>query len=177
MNIDGFRIYTNTYGHRIAIITNFVDFSDKSYFYYGAFDAVYINMSNSHLVTAILKRINPVTCNETSYLPLFVSKRMKGKLGLHDYVIDDFVDNPTTIEVATKIEDILRNIKERGIIPEDKFINTSSDIFLRIYRYKVLNVKRWKERKIKTWYYTTNLHKGAFMLPKYVEDMLEEEEK
>ena len=40
-----------------------------------------------------------------------------------------------------------------------------------------LDAKRWKERKIKTWYYTTNLHKGAFMLPKYVEDMLEEEEK
>ena len=40
-----------------------------------------------------------------------------------------------------------------------------------------LDVQRWKERKIKTWYYTTNLHKGAFMLPKYVEDMLEEEEK
>ena len=39
-----------------------------------------------------------------------------------------------------------------------------------------LNAKRWKERKIETWYYTTNLHKGAFMLPKYVEDMLEEEE-
>ena len=37
--------------------------------------------------------------------------------------------------------------------------------------------RKWKERKIKTWYYTTNLHKGAFMLPKYVEDMLEEEEK
>lgn len=27
-----------------------------------------------------------------------------------------------------------------------------------------------KERNIKTWYYTTNLHKGAFMLPRYVED-------
>ena len=39
-----------------------------------------------------------------------------------------------------------------------------------------LNVERWKARGIKTWYYTTNLHKGAFMLPKYVEDMLEEEE-
>ena len=39
-----------------------------------------------------------------------------------------------------------------------------------------LDAKRWKERKIKTWYYTTNLHKGAFMLPRYVEDMLEEEE-
>ncbi len=137
MNVDGFRIYTNSFGRRIAIITKVVDFSDKSYFYYGAFDAVYINMSNSHLVKAILKRINPVTCNETSYLPFFVSKRMKGKLGLHDYVIDDFIDNPTTAEVATKIEDILRNIKERGIIPEDEFINTSNDIFLRIYRYKV----------------------------------------
>lgn len=137
MNVDGFRIYTNSFGRRIAIITKVVDFSDKSYFYYGAFDAVYINMSNSHLVKAILKRINPVTCNETSYLPFFVSKRMKGKLGLHDYVIDDFIDTPTTAEVATKIEDILRNIKERGIIPEDEFINTSNDIFLRIYRYKV----------------------------------------
>ena len=39
-----------------------------------------------------------------------------------------------------------------------------------------LNVERWKERNIKTWYYTTNLYKGAFMLPRYVEDMLEEEE-
>lgn len=36
---------------------------------------------------------------------------------------------------------------------------------------------RWKQRGIKTWYYTTNLHRGAFMLPKYVEDLLEEEEK
>ncbi|MBQ4301424.1 MAG: spermidine synthase, partial [Lachnospiraceae bacterium] len=29
---------------------------------------------------------------------------------------------------------------------------------------------------LKTWYYTTHLHKGAFMLPKYVEDILSEEE-
>jgi hypothetical protein len=137
MNVDGFRIYTNSYGRKIAVITKIVDFSDKSYFYYGAFDAIYISMANSHLVKVILKRINPVTCNETSYLPLFVSKRLKGKLGLHDYVIDDFIDNPTTSEVATKMEDIIRNIKERGIMPEDEFINTSSDIFLRIYRYKV----------------------------------------
>ncbi len=39
-----------------------------------------------------------------------------------------------------------------------------------------LNAKRWRERGLKTWYYTTNLHTGAFMLPKYVEDLLEEEE-
>lgn len=35
----------------------------------------------------------------------------------------------------------------------------------------------WKQLGIKTRYYTANLHRGAFMLPKYVEDMLEEEEK
>lgn len=39
-----------------------------------------------------------------------------------------------------------------------------------------LNAQRWKARHLKTWYYTTNLHMGAFMLPKYVEDLLEEEE-
>ncbi len=36
--------------------------------------------------------------------------------------------------------------------------------------------REWKKLKIKTRYYTTNLHRGAFMLPKYVEEMLESEE-
>lgn len=35
---------------------------------------------------------------------------------------------------------------------------------------------QWNALQIETWYYTTNLHTGAFMLPKYVEDFLEEEE-
>lgn len=38
------------------------------------------------------------------------------------------------------------------------------------------NPDKWKSKNIETWYYTTNLHVGAFMLPKYVEDLLEEEE-
>lgn len=37
--------------------------------------------------------------------------------------------------------------------------------------------EKWKKRKLETWYYSSNLHIGAFMLPKYVEDILEEEEK
>ena len=36
--------------------------------------------------------------------------------------------------------------------------------------------ERFDNLNIETWYYTTNLHRGAFMLPKYVEDLLEEEE-
>ncbi len=36
--------------------------------------------------------------------------------------------------------------------------------------------ERWKARGLATDYYTKNLHMGAFVLPKYVEDMLEEEE-
>lgn len=40
-----------------------------------------------------------------------------------------------------------------------------------------LDAERWNERNLKTWYYTTNLHRGAFMLPKYVEEILSEEEK
>lgn len=39
-----------------------------------------------------------------------------------------------------------------------------------------INALKWNQRHIKTWYYTTNLHLGAFMLPKYVEDLLVEEE-
>lgn len=42
---------------------------------------------------------------------------------------------------------------------------------------KDFNPDAWEARNIKTWYYTTHLHRGAFMLPKYVEDILNEEEK
>ncbi|NCC87084.1 MAG: polyamine aminopropyltransferase [Clostridia bacterium] len=44
------------------------------------------------------------------------------------------------------------------------------------YPIKNLNSSRWNERKIKTKYYNTNLHKGAFYLPNYVEEMLAEYE-
>ena len=39
-----------------------------------------------------------------------------------------------------------------------------------------LNTEKWEALGLKTWYYTTNLHRGAFMLPRYVEELLEEEE-
>lgn len=39
-----------------------------------------------------------------------------------------------------------------------------------------LDVKRWQQRGIPTRYYNTNLHKGAFYLPNYVQVLLEEVE-
>ena len=35
-----------------------------------------------------------------------------------------------------------------------------------------LDEKRWNERKLPCWYYTTTLHKGAFYIPAYVEELL-----
>ena len=41
---------------------------------------------------------------------------------------------------------------------------------------KDFDPERWEKRGIETWYYATHLHQGAFMLPKYVEDIMKEEE-
>ena len=41
---------------------------------------------------------------------------------------------------------------------------------------KDLKTKHWKNLGIETRYYTTNLHKGCFALPAYVEQMLEDVE-
>ena len=35
-----------------------------------------------------------------------------------------------------------------------------------------LNEKRWNDRRLHCWYYTTTLHKGAFYIPAYVEELL-----
>ncbi|MCL2163766.1 MAG: polyamine aminopropyltransferase [Oscillospiraceae bacterium] len=42
---------------------------------------------------------------------------------------------------------------------------------------KDLNAEKWNKLGIKTGYYNTNLHKGAFYLPNYVQDLLREVEK
>ena len=42
---------------------------------------------------------------------------------------------------------------------------------------KDFDAKKWLERGIKTWYYSEHLHKGAFMLPTYVEDLSEAAER
>ena len=39
-----------------------------------------------------------------------------------------------------------------------------------------LRVEAWKDLKIDTRYYTTNLHRGCFALPAYVERLLEDVE-
>ena len=41
---------------------------------------------------------------------------------------------------------------------------------------KDLKADQWKAREMKTRYYTAELHRGAFMLPAYVEEMLEDVE-
>ena len=73
-----------------------------------------------------------------------------------------------------------------GISGKPRISGTYPDLFVRLLavwicfqKYHPLNnlrVKEWKKLHIKTRYYTTNLHRGAFMLPKYLEDMLEDEE-
>lgn len=42
---------------------------------------------------------------------------------------------------------------------------------------KDLREKEWKDRKLALRYYTTTLHRGAFCLPAYVEELLEDVEK
>ncbi len=41
---------------------------------------------------------------------------------------------------------------------------------------KDLDENRWNERKLETKYYTTKLHRGAFYLPKYVEEIMKDVE-
>jgi spermidine synthase len=45
-----------------------------------------------------------------------------------------------------------------------------------IHPYKNVDFAKWNALGISTRYYNTNLHKGAFYLPSYVEEMLESEE-
>ena len=54
--------------------------------------------------------------------------------------------------------------------------HTVSYTHLDVYKRQDLDETRWNMRGLKCRYYTTTLHKGAFDLPAYVEEMLEDVE-
>ena len=110
---------------------------------------------------------------------------LRSKNDQYDLIINDAIDPlGHTAGLFTKefYGNCYRALKEDGRVYQAHIPTCASGYWLFGFTSKKyhpltdLNVERWKERNIKTWYYTTNLHKGAFMLPRYVEDMLEEEE-
>ena len=69
------------------------------------------------------------------------------------------------------------NIIVQGVAGSGKTTVAMHRISYILYNYADdFRPEEWKKLGIKTRYYTTNLHRGAFMLPGYVEQMLEEEE-
>lgn len=129
------QIVNNTYGQRILVIDDVISRHYREHLRYEDFDAVYIAIDVPGNMDHILKRINPVTTNESVYKPFFAPRALQGRIGLCDSMIDEYINSIDEHAVLSTIENIQHWTREYSVPRQYDNINNHNMLILRMFRY------------------------------------------
>lgn len=129
------QIKVNTYGQRILTIDDVIPRNYQEQIKYDDYDAVFIDISLPANMEVILKRINPVTINESVYKPFFAPRSLKGRIGLCESMIDEFISSPDEHLVNATIDNIQHWIKEYNVPRQYDNVNNHYMLIVRMFRY------------------------------------------
>ncbi|MEE0520064.1 MAG: hypothetical protein UDK36_01485 [Bacteroidaceae bacterium] len=101
------------------------------------FDVVFIVNGSAEETKTILNSINPVTSGKCCYKPLFVSASLQNKMGNYDDIIDGYADDWNSMDVLTKVEEIIRHNDELGLKSQEDPLLSSNQFFIRLTRYLI----------------------------------------
>lgn len=130
-------IKKNTYGQRILVIDDVISRHYREHLNYQEFDAVYIDIDLPANMDHILKRINPITVNESVYKPFFAPRALQGRIGLCDSMIDAYISSIDEHEVLATIENIQHWTTEYNVPRQFDNINNHNLLILRMFRYYI----------------------------------------
>lgn len=128
-------IKTNTYGQRILIIDDVISRHYREHLNYEEFDAVYIDIDVPGNMDHILKRINPITVNESVYKPFFAPRALQGRIGLCDSMIDQYINSIDEHQVLAVIDNIKHWTEEYNVPRQYDNITNHNLLILRMFRY------------------------------------------
>lgn len=112
------------------------------------FDVVFIVNESAEETKTILNSINPITSSKCCYKPLFVTSALKGKMGNYDEIIDGYADDWNSMEVLTRIENIIAYNNQIGLNAQEDPILSSNQFFIRLTRYLISRKKTLLEPKL-----------------------------
>ena len=96
------------------------------------FDVVFIVNGSAEETKTILNSINPVTSGKCCYKPLFVSASLKNKMGNYEDIIDGYADDWNSMDVLTKVEEIIEHNDKLGLKSQEDPILSSNQFFIRL---------------------------------------------
>ena len=112
------------------------------------FDVVFIVNGSAEETKTILNSINPVTSGKCCYKPLFVSASLKNKMGNYEDIIDGYADDWNSMDVLTKVEEIIEHNDKLGLKSQEDPILTSNQFFIRLTRFLISRHKTVLEPKL-----------------------------
>lgn len=112
------------------------------------FDVVFITNTSVEETKTILSSINPVTSAKCCYKPLFVASALKGKMDTYDEIIDGYADDLNSMEVLTKIENIIAHNTKIGLNSQEDPILSSNQFFIRLTRFLISRQKTILEPRL-----------------------------
>ena len=141
-------IQNNDGDRRVLLLDNPFALDESPDFPEYLFDVVFIANNSAEETKTILSGINPVTSNKCCYKPLFVSSSLKGKMGNYDDIIDGYADDWNSMEVMTRIEEIIGYNESIGLKAQEDPILSSNQFFIRLTRYLISRKKTVMEPKL-----------------------------
>lgn len=137
--IATWKIVTNDKGRKILVVNGILSDEQKKKLRLEDYEAIYVEsffkqmFQNYHSVFSI----HPLMEKSAGLKPIFVTDKLRTKLGILAEVIDGYADSPTSPGVTNKIEKIYQNIQEMGIVHQTVLIDTKESALIHSFRFVI----------------------------------------
>lgn len=142
---DTWKIVTNPNERRILVVNGVLPEEYKKELHLKDYEAIFIESffgQVSQDYQAIFS-IHPLLERSAGLKPIFVTDKLRSKLGIFAEVIDGYAASPTSPSVTNKIEQIYQNIQEMGIVHQVGWVDTKEAVLIHSFRF-IISRKKFK---------------------------------
>lgn len=137
MDKKNYEIVTNERGHRILVVNGLLFMEKEKELAYDSFDSIFVNFSDvsSPMNMAVIRKVWPVFFPKCWLKPIFLSGKLKNRVGHYGEIVDGFAHGPLSENMAQKIADILEGIRQSGISTKMRETNTTEEFFITLCQF------------------------------------------
>lgn len=140
---DTWKIVTNHNERRILVVNGILSEEYKKELRWEDYEAIFIESffgQASQDYQAIFS-IHPLLERSAGLKPIFVTDKLRSKLGIFAEVIDGYADSPISPSVTNKIEQIYQNRRKMGIVHQVGWVDTKEAILIHSFRFMISRKK------------------------------------
>lgn len=135
-------ITSNKRGVKVLTINTYMDVDSNVDILPEFFDCMYIKATSRQVAENVLVGVSPILSYKCSYKPVLMSKSLRGKMGLIDFLVDGYTDDINSEDVMDAVDRIAANCAKYHIQREITRPTSPNSLFANILRYHLSRDKR-----------------------------------